>query len=102
MRLTEAQVKAIQDNFSVSFTEGDKIWLFGSRVDDSKKGGDIDLYIETNYNDLFIVTRKEIEFIANLKKFIGDQKIDIVINILPRNQQLPIYNEARNTGIQLL
>ena len=102
MRLTEAQVKAIQDNFSVSFMERDKIWLFGSRVDDSKKGGDIDLYIETNYNDLFIVTRKEIEFIANLKKIIGDQKIDIVINILPRNQQLPIYNEARNTGIQLL
>jgi hypothetical protein len=102
MRLTEAQVKAIQDNFSVSFMEGYKIWLFGSRVDDSKKGGDIDLYIETNYNDLFIVTRKEIEFIANLKKIIGDQKIDIVINILPRNQQLPIYNEARNTGIQLL
>ena len=54
MRLTEAQVKTIQDNFSVSFMEGDKIWLFGSRVDDSKKGGDIDLYIETNYNDLFI------------------------------------------------
>lgn len=102
MRLTEAQVKAIQDNFFVSFMEGDKIWLFGSRVDDSKKGGDIDLYIETNYNDLFIVTRKEIEFIANLKKIIGDQKIDIVINILTRNQQLPIYNEARNTGIQLL
>lgn len=70
MRLTEAQVKAIQDNFSVSFMEGDKIWLFGSRVDDSKKGGDIDLYIETNYNDLFIVTRKEIEFISNLKKLL--------------------------------
>ena len=85
MRLTEAQVKAIQDNFFVSFMEGDKIWLFGSRVDDSKKGGDIDLYIETNYSDLFIVTKKEMEFIANLKKIIGDQKIDIVINILPRN-----------------
>ena len=79
MRLTEAQVKTIQDNFSVSFMEGDKIWLFGSRVDDSKKGGDIDLYIETNYNDLFIVTRKEIEFISNLKKIIGDQKLILLL-----------------------
>ena len=79
MCLTEAQVKAIQDNFSVSFMEGDKIWLFGSRVDDSKKGGDIDLYIETNYNDLFIVTRKEIEFISNLKKIIGDQKLILLL-----------------------
>ena len=58
MRLTEAQVKAIQDNFFVSFMEGDKIWLFGSRVDDFKKGGDIDLYIKTNYNDLLSQERK--------------------------------------------
>jgi predicted nucleotidyltransferase len=79
MRLTEAQVKAIQDNFSVSFMEGDKIWLFGSRVEDSKKGGDIDLYIETNYNNLFIITRKEIEFISNLKKIIGDQKLILLL-----------------------
>lgn len=48
--------------------KGDKIWLFGSRVDDSKKDGNIDLYIETNYDDLFIITKKEIEFITNLKK----------------------------------
>ena len=79
MRLTKTQIKAIQDSFSTFFMKGDKIWLFGSRVDDSKKGGDIDLYIETNYNDLFIVTRKEIEFIANLKKIIGDQKLILLL-----------------------
>ena len=53
MRLTKTQIKAIQDSFFTFFMKGDKIWLFGSRVDDSKKGGDIDLYIETNYDDLF-------------------------------------------------
>ena len=102
MRLTEAQVKAIIESFSLYFMKGDKIWLFGSRVDDSKKGGDIDLYIETNYDDLFIVTKKEIEFVTNLKKIIGDQKIDIVVNVLSQNQQLSIYAEAKNTGVQLL
>lgn len=68
MRLTKTQIKAIQDSFSTFFMKGYKIWLFGSRVDDSKKGGNIDLYIETNYDDLFIITKKEIEFITNLKK----------------------------------
>ncbi len=102
MRLTKTQIKAIQDSFSLYFMKGDKIWLFGSRVDDSKKGGDIDLYIETNYNDLFIVTKKEIEFITNLKKIIGDQKIDTVVNVLSQNRQLSIYDEAKNTGVQLL
>jgi hypothetical protein len=38
MRLTEAQVKAILESFSLYFMKGDKLWLFGSRVDDSKKG----------------------------------------------------------------
>jgi predicted nucleotidyltransferase len=101
MRLTEAQVKAIRESFSLYFMKGDKIWLFGSRVDDSKKGGDIDLYVETNYDDLFIVTKKEIEFVTNLKKIIGDQKI-VVVNVLSQNQQLSIYAEAKNTGVQLL
>ena len=102
MRLTETQVKAILESFSLYFMKGDKIWLFGSRVDDSKKGGDIDLYVETNYDDLFIVTKKEIEFVTNLKKIIGDQKIDIVVNVLSQNRQLSIYDEAKNTGVQLL
>lgn len=102
MRLTETQVKAILESFSLYFMKGDKIWLFGSRVDDSKKGGDIDLYVETNYDDLFIVTKKEIEFVTNLKKIIGDQKIDIVVNVLSQNQQFSIYHEAKNTGVQLL
>ena len=79
MRLTEAQVKAIIESFSLYFMKGDKIWLFGSRVEDSKKGGDTDLYIETNYNNLFIITRKEIEFISNLKKIIGDQKLILLL-----------------------
>jgi len=37
-----------------------------------------------------------------LKKIIGDQKIDIVVNVLSQNQQLSIYAEAKNTGVQLL
>ncbi len=102
MRLTEIQIKAIQETFLLYFAKEDKIWLFGSRVDDHKKGGDIDLYIETNYDNLVVIEQKKIQFISKLKKIIGDQKIDIVINILPLGQKLLIYDEARNTGVLLI
>lgn len=102
MRLTAIQVQTISETFYIYFLKEDKIWLFGSRVDDLKKGGDIDLYIETNYDNLFLIEQKKVQFISKLKKLLGDQKIDIVINVLPQDQKLPIYEEAKNTGVLLI
>ena len=68
MRLDEKTLKGIKE-----VLKNKKVILFGSRVDESVKGGDIDLYID---EDL------DIEEIAKLKakliKKIGDRKIDIV------------------------
>ena len=44
----------------------------------------------------------KISFLRDLKKRIGDQKIDVIINVLEKNKQLRIYDEAKSTGIQLL
>jgi len=50
MRITEQEKNVIID--AVSSTDPNaKVWLFGSRVDDSKKGGDIDILRE-NINAL--------------------------------------------------
>lgn len=102
MRLTQKQLDAIKDAFFANFLAEDKIWLFGSRVDDLKKGGDIDFYIETCYEDDHLVIDKKIAFLRDLKKRIGDQKIDVVVNILKNNRNLRIYDEAKNTGVQLI
>lgn len=102
MRLSAKQKDAIKEIFFVHFLPKDHIWLFGSRVDDFKKGGDIDLYIETNYEDPAIVVEKKIGFLSNLKAKIGDQKIDVIINLLKKNKHLRIYDEAKNTGIKIL
>ncbi|MDD5406646.1 MAG: nucleotidyltransferase domain-containing protein [Sulfurovaceae bacterium] len=77
MRLEPYEIKAIQDSFINNFHSG-KIYLFGSRVDDSKKGGDIDLYIEPIETQK--LANKKIDFLVDLKSKIGDQKIDVVIN----------------------
>ena len=50
MRLKENEIKAITDSFREIFSSGE-LYLFGSRIDDSKKGGDIDLYIKTSQPD---------------------------------------------------
>ncbi len=44
MRLTDNDKRAIKETFFEIFEDG-KIYLFGSRADDTKRGGDIDLYI---------------------------------------------------------
>jgi len=46
MRLQPNEVNAIAQAAREAFTPGTAVFLFGSRVDDSKRGGDIDLLVE--------------------------------------------------------
>jgi len=48
MRLTSAQIDTIKTTARNVLGEGVQIWLYGSRVDDRRKGGDIDLLIESS------------------------------------------------------
>ena len=78
MRLTKKEQQAIKESFKEVFKDG-RIYLFGSRVDDSKRGGDIDLYIELDEKlDIKTLLDKKIEFKLKLYDKIGEQKIDIV------------------------
>ena len=49
MRLSDRYIKVIKNKFNEIF-DGGEIYLFGSRIDDTKKGGDIDLYLVLNSN----------------------------------------------------
>ena len=93
MRLKETEKNAIKDSFSTTFGFG-KIYLFGSRADDSQKGGDIDLYLVTDSKE--DLAQKRINFLVKLKKAIGEQKIDVVIN---RDNSRAIEQEALKNGI---
>ena len=46
MRLTPDQTRAIRQGIQRHMGEHARIWLFGSRVNDSRRGGDVDLYVE--------------------------------------------------------
>lgn len=95
MRLTTTQHQAIKKYFLEVFQEGE-IFLFGSRVDESKKGGDIDLYIRTkNMKNLI---HKKLDFLVKLKREIGQQKIDVVFD---RQSHRSIDEVALREGIRL-
>jgi len=99
MRLTEQEIENIK--FSVHKMMGDKaeVWLFGSRVDDNKRGGDIDLYIEPNQEfTVEEIINKHILLAIELKAKLGDQRIDIVI---ADGSKQAIYQEARKHGLRL-
>ena len=51
------------------------IYLFGSRADDAKKGGDIDLLI---LNDEKITLSQKIKFLGNFMLQFGEQRIDVL------------------------
>lgn len=95
MRLTTQQQQVIKTYFLEVFNEG-QIYLFGSRTDDTKKGGDIDLYIRTpDTNNLM---HKKLDFLVKLKRAIGNQKIDIVFD---KGLKRAIDNVAQKQGIML-
>lgn len=47
MRLTPAQVETIVAQTAAVAGPSARVWLFGSRLDDAARGGDVDLLIES-------------------------------------------------------
>lgn len=95
MRLSLDVANAIQTAFLQVFEKGD-LYLFGSRVDDNRKGGDIDLYVNADNREH--LGEKRVAFLAQIKHYIGDQRIDLVI---ARGTQRSIDIIATSEGILL-
>lgn len=96
MRLTPIEQQVIRDASLRRFGVAPR--LFGSRVDEAKRGGDIDLYIETTLPSEQAF-RSEMQMAADLYCSLGERKIDIVVN--NGRLDLPIYQVARKQGIWL-
>jgi uncharacterized protein len=75
MRLEVEQVSLLRNTLSTLSTSA-KIYLFGSRVDDTKKGGDIDLLIVSDKLTKKDIRKVRIEFF----KAFGEQKLDIILD----------------------
>ncbi len=96
MRLSEKEIQAIKMCTKEQFSHTAKVYLFGSRVDDTKKGGDIDLLIDCEKN--LSTFQNMLQFKVSLKNTIGDQKIDVVFKNLNETDNREIITQALQTG----
>jgi len=75
MRLSAAEHQALRQ----AITQADpaaRIWLFGSRVDDTALGGDIDVMVLSQRINLMA----KLNILAQLHQALGEQKIDLIIS----------------------
>ena len=101
MRITPIEQEVIKQAAQECFDASAVVRLFGSRVDDSKKGGDIDLFVQTSLVDVAEISKAHARFLAKLYAELGEQKIDVVIDYPSRTVQLPIFALALEQGIIL-
>ena len=97
MRLTDTQRATIREEVLRHFGDGARVLLFGSRVRDDARGGDIDLYLEAD-GSVEETLARELKLYAALQRRLGEQRIDIVIH--RRDAPLrAIDRVARQTGM---
>lgn len=81
MRLSSEQQSALRDALRRSFGDGARLWLFGSRVDDTARGGDYDLLVQTNEADAARLVDARLGFLAALHATpaFEDERLDVVL-----------------------
>lgn len=93
MRLHEYETLIIKETVH-SLDPDAAVYLFGSRVDENKRGGDIDLLIlskKLTYSDKLSIKKKFFEKM-------DDQKIDVLIS---KDTTDPFVRRALEKGIRL-
>ena len=96
MRLQSREIQTIIRVAKEIYGEDVAVYLFGSRVDDTKRGGDIDLLIRTIGEKKGVLAR--IRMISRLKQCLGNQKIDIIGD----HEDSLVVHEALEKGLQLV
>lgn len=101
MRLSTSEINIIKSVACEVWGDQAMIYLFGSRTDDSKKGGDIDLFVDlTDEQEPKKIMLQKAEFLSKLDLLLGEQKIDLLVKS-PYNHHLPIIKTARINGLAL-
>lgn len=99
MRLSSSQIQIIRDTVIAMLGADVRIVLFGSRLDDAAKGGDIDLMVSTTQP----VNRSAFTaalLSAKLSRALDGRQVDVVLQT-PQTHATLIHEIAQSKGIVL-
>ena len=99
MRLTAEQRRLIKQVTAEQVGAGAQVLLFGSRIDDSLRGGDIDLLVRVP-EALAQRFEAEIRLGARLERALGGQRVDLLL-VDPLTPLQPVHRAALATGVAL-
>ena len=97
MRITADQIAAIIQTTRSIAGQGANVWLYGSRLDDSRRGGDVDLLIESAPAAGFLER-------ARLKNRL-EQVLQLPVDVLATDlnaQDSPFVSIARAKAVNLI
>lgn len=94
IRLTPKEIEIISEAV-YGFDKNAGIILYGSRTDESKKGGDIDLLVLSDKISYESRRKIKVELINKL----GDRKIDLIVSADPYKNPFTLY--AFKHGVKL-
>lgn len=99
MRVSEEQVRIIRKEVARQLGPEARVRLFGSRLDDARRGGDIDLLVESP-DRLEEPALTAARLSARIGRALSGQKIDVILRA-PNLKELPIHAIAMAEGVLL-
>ncbi len=97
MRLKQNIKEQIVKYSKKHFGDNVRLYLFGSRIKDDKKGGDIDLFLDAKYE---VCIQDQIYFLRDIYKYVTQRKVDLLIKT-PQKKAIAIVDTAIKEGILL-
>lgn len=97
MRLTTQQILAIRNLAGQVAGERARVRVFGSRLDDAMRGGDLDLMIELN-DSVANPALLAAQISAKVSRILHGRKVDVLISA-PNLRRLPIHDIAFREGV---
>lgn len=99
MRLSPQHVEIIRQAAHQLAGDDARIRLFGSRVDDHARGGDVDLMLELDHS-IAEPAQLAASLAARISRGMDGRKVDVIIRA-PNLLQLPIHQIALEEGVLL-